>query len=387
MPPTVPFRKTALSLVGALALTLPFAGPASAEFDLPSTVALTAYDTGSTGFNQMIAIGGAFKDEAGVSLRVLPGKNDIARAAPLRQGRVPFSAFGVGHYMMQEGVFDFAGEDWGPQPVRMLMTNFAGKLGQAIAVTKTSGIETYEDLRGKRVAWIKGSPALNVNTESYLAYAGLTWDDVEKVEFGGYADSLTGMINGTTDAAFASMTAGGMYQVEASPEGLHWPRVDPANAEGVARMKDVAPYMRTMTATEGAVAETTEGGIPTAGYPYPAMIAMEETDADLVYNFTKAMYETFPAYQGKAPGIDGWALEQQSLEWVVPYHEGAIRYYEEVGAWTEAAQANNERMIERQKVLMDAWAELKAQAPADWDAAWSEARRKALADAGFKPVF
>ena len=61
----------------------------------------------------------------------------------------------------------------------------AGKLGQAIAVTKSSGIETYEDLRGRRVAYIKGSPALNVNTEAYLAYAGLTWDDVEAVEFGG----------------------------------------------------------------------------------------------------------------------------------------------------------------------------------------------------------
>ena len=117
------------------------------------------------------------------------------------------------------------------------------------------------------------------------------------------------------------------------------------------------------------------------------MIAMEETDADLVYNFTKAMYETFPAYQGKAPGIDGWALEQQSLEWVVPYHEGAIRYYKEVGAWTEAAQANNERMIERQEALMAAWEALKAEAPADWDAAWADARRKALTEAGFKPVF
>ena len=88
MPPTVAFRKPALAVAGALALAV--AGPAAAEFELPSTVALTAYDTGSTGFNQMIAIGGALKDEAGVSLRVLPGKNDIARAAPLRHAaRLP----------------------------------------------------------------------------------------------------------------------------------------------------------------------------------------------------------------------------------------------------------------------------------------------------------
>ena len=58
-----------------------------------------------------------------------------------------------------------------------------------------------------------------------------------------------------------------------------------------------------------------------------------------------------------------------------------------VGAWTEAAQANNERMIERQEALMAAWEALKAEAPADWDAAWADARRKALTEAGFKPVF
>ena len=377
----------AAGLVAAFALGAVAAVPASAEFKLPSTVAITAYDTGSTGFNQAVAIGAAFQDAAGVNLRILPGKNDIARAVPLRQGKVPFSAFGVGCYMMQEGVFDFANPDWGPQPIRALMTNFAGTLGQSLAVAADAGVKEYSDLRGKRVAWIKGSPALNTNTEAYLAYGGLTWDDVEKVEYGGYADSQKGLVNGTTDAVFASTTSGGMFQAEASPRGLYWPPIDPADTAAVGRMQDVAPYFRTMTATEGAVAATTEGGVPTAGYPYPALVAMESQDADLVYNMTKAMYETYPAYKGKAPGIDGWALEMQSMEWVIPYHEGAIRYYKEVGVWTDAAQAHNEAMIARQKVLMDAWTALKATDPADWETAWPEARREALKAAGLKVVF
>jgi hypothetical protein len=58
-----------------------------------------------------------------------------------------------------------------------------------------------------------------------------------------------------------------------------------------------------------------------------------------------------------------------------------------VGVWNDAAQANNDRLIERQAVLMAAWDKLKAEAPADWEAAWSEARRKALQDNGFEVVF
>ena len=64
-----------------------------------------------------------------------------------------------------------------------------------------------------------------------------------------------------------------------------------------------------------------------------------------------------------------------------------MRYYTEAGMWTDAAQAHNDALLERQKVLADAWAALKTEAPADWEAAWGDARRKALADAGFSIVF
>ena len=102
---------------------------------------------------------------------------------------------------------------------------------------------------------------------------------------------------------------------------------------------------------------------------------------------TKAMVELFPAYDGKAPGIGGWSIDKQDMEWVVPYHEGAIRFFKEQGIWSDAAQANNDRLLERQAVLQAAWDALKAEAPAEWEAAWAEARRKALADNGFDVVF
>ena len=99
------------------------------------------------------------------------------------------------------------------------------------------------------------------------------------------------------------------------------------------------------------------------------------------------MYELYDAYKGKAPGIDGWAMKFQNLQWVVPYHDGAIRYYKEAGAWSDEAQAHNDGLIARQKVLQDAWKALEAEKPADWDAAWDAKRREALTAAGLKVVF
>src|SRR5690606_32640537 len=102
-------------------------------------------------------------------------------------------------------------------------------------------------------------------------------------------------------------------------------------------------------------------------------------------NMTKAMVELFEKYDGKAPGIGGWALAKQDFEWVAPFHEGAIRYFKERGVWTDAAQANNDKLIARQKALAAAWKAFQEKGVADDD--WAEARRQALKDGGFDVVF
>jgi TRAP transporter TAXI family solute receptor len=377
--------KTFVAAVAAFGMSAAVAG--AADFKLPAQLSWTAYDTGSAGYNQAVAIGAALQDASGVNLRVLPGKNDVSRTEPLRQGRVQFSATGVGgSFMAQEGVFDFGAENWGPQPIRVLLANNGGAINLAVGVAGDEGIETFADLKGKRVAYIVGAPALNVNTEAYLAYGGLTWDDVERVDFGGFGASWTGLIEDQVDAAFASTNSGKAYEAASGPRGLFWPPVDPDNADGIAAMRKIAPFFQPNLATVGANIDGTDG-YQGAGYPYPVLTAIAKTETDLVYNMTKAMVELFPAYDGKAPGIGGWALDKQNMEWVVPYHEGAILYFKEVGLWTDAAQTHNDNLIKRQDVLMEAWEQLKADSPADWEAAWAEARRNALEAGGFEVVF
>lgn len=383
-------------LIAAAALVAA-AGPLAAqEVNLPDRLAWTAYGTGSAGYNQSVAIGAALQEAVGVNLRVLPGKNDIARTEPLRQGKVQFSANGVGgSFMAQEGVFQFGAENWGPQPVRVLAANNGGTVGLALAVAVEACEKvgkpncegfTYADMKGLRVSWVKGAPALNVNNAAYLAYGGLSWDDVERVEFGGFGDSWKGMIDGSTDAAFASTNSGRAYEAAAGPRGVYWPPVDGSNADAMARMQAIAPFFSPMIATVGATIDGTDG-IPTAGYAYPVLMTYAQQDADLAYNMTKAMHMFFDGYKDNAPGINGWALDKQNFQWVAPYHDGAIRYYKEIGKWTDADQAHNDNLIARQAALTEAWEELKAEGPDNWAEAWDAKRREALAAGGFAVVF
>src|SRR3546814_7076492 len=85
-------KRALAAFVSVAALT---AGPAlAADIELPTTIAWTAYDVGSTGYNQAVGIGSVIKNKIGSNLRVLPGKNDVSRMAPLRDGKVQFSATG-----------------------------------------------------------------------------------------------------------------------------------------------------------------------------------------------------------------------------------------------------------------------------------------------------
>ncbi|HUF81407.1 MAG TPA: hypothetical protein VMN03_09750, partial [Burkholderiales bacterium] len=56
---------------GALLAAALVAGAASAQVKLPPTLAWSAYDVGSGGYNQAVAIGNALKQKYNVSLRVL----------------------------------------------------------------------------------------------------------------------------------------------------------------------------------------------------------------------------------------------------------------------------------------------------------------------------
>src|SRR5438132_11899477 len=84
------------------------ASSAMAQVKLPPTITMTAYDTGTSGFNITVAIGKMMKDKYGSDTRVLPAGNDVARLQPLRANRATLSAMGVGVFFAQEGLFEFA---------------------------------------------------------------------------------------------------------------------------------------------------------------------------------------------------------------------------------------------------------------------------------------
>src|SRR5690606_23207841 len=128
------------------------------------------------------------------------------------------------------------------------------------------------------------------------AFANLTWNDVIKVEFGGFGAAMDGIIANQVDVAFASTISGHAYKIASSPRGLSHPIFPHKDKEGWARMNKIAPFFVPFMGTEGANMSK-DNPVEAATYPYPTLIAYAGQDTELVYNMTKAMVEFFPDYK------------------------------------------------------------------------------------------
>jgi len=358
----------------------------AADVKLPEQMAWTAYNTGTTGYNQSVAIGKALKDKYNVTLRVVPGKNDISRLTPVKAGKVGYSANGIATFFASEGVFQFADKAWGPMPIRMLLSA-SGSAGLSVAVAADKGIKTYADLKGKRVGYVRGGDALNVGIEGMLACGGLSWDDVEKVEFPGYGAAWEGMVNDQVDAMFASTLSGPTKKLEASPRGIFWPPTphDDENCwKGIAK---VAPYFVKRMVTKG-TGISKDKPYEGPAYPYPILMTLKGQNKNEVYSLTRALVEEYDNYSKAEPAAAGWKLENQVLDWVVPYHDGAIEYLKEAGVWKDEHQARNDELVKRQEILAEAWKGMDKSLEGDaFSKKWMEVRAAALEKAGLDPIW
>jgi TRAP transporter TAXI family solute receptor len=379
-----------ITTIAAMVLAGAAIAPAHAQdVKLPTSMAFTAYDTGTSGFNIAVGVGKMMKDKYGSDVRVLPAGNDVARLAPLRTGRAVLAWMGTGSYFAQEGVFEFGAKEWGPQAIQMTLSTVDCN-GLSVGVARDSGVKEWKDFRGKRLGFVVGSPALNQNALAIIAHAGLGKNDVKIVEFASYGAMWKGLLNNDADGAFGSTVTGPAKELESSPRGIVWPELDPNDKAAWERVRKVGAFFNPHNVTCGAGIEASKP-LKLATYPYPIATTYATQPADQVYALTKAMIAGYDAYKDAAPGSSGLEVKRQTKQWVIPFHPGAVKALKEAGNWTDADETFNNNLIKRQEVLAAAWKAYNgASAPAEpakFLAGWMAARKDALAKANMPNGF
>ena len=336
-------------LAAATALALAACGGAEVTEGMPEQIVWSTYGTGTSTYADVAAVADAITTNEGTSVRVITSDTAVGRLTPLREGQAQLARTGDEYIFGFEGDYDFANEEWGPQDLRVVWAPVAP---HGLMVKDDSGIETFEDLKGKKFPQITANPSVNNKLEAFLAYGGLTWDDVDVVEVG-YSDQPGALQNGKIDVLFQQVYGASLYELE-SAVPVRWLSMDDTSEEKVSAVEEIAPSTEI---GEFSGAPGQEEGETAMGLLYTVpVVTYAETDEETVTSIVAAINDNYEAYKDATATTDAWNLEQvQEAPKQVPFHPGLISYLEENDAWSAEAAATQEKLLARGDQLKEQW--------------------------------
>ena len=268
------------------------------------------------------ALGGTFADlistETGVKATAQVSQASAANMTGLQngEGEVAFVQTDIAFYAT-EGIEMFK------EPIDTISALGAlyPETVQLVTVAD-SGINSYEDLKGKKVSVGAPGSGTYANAEQLLAIHGLTMDDIQaqNLDFGESADSIQ---SGQIDAAF--ITAG--YPT-AAVEALNATKevsIVPVSAEKAEELIAKYPYYAVDTIPAGTYGLAED--VPAVSVL--AMLAVnKDLSEDLVYAMAKAIYSN----TGKISHAKGALIKAETaLDGIgIEIHPGAQKYFDEV---------------------------------------------------------
>lgn len=195
-----------------------------------------------------------------------------------------------------------------------------------IVTRADSGIASLADLKGKRVSVGAPGSGTEVNAQTLLAANGISFDDLnaQRLNFNETADALK---NGDIDAGFWSVGSPTSSILNLATTSAI--SILSLSADEIAKAREADP---TFAAVElpGGLYTGVDAPVATLGVPN-VLVVSAQTDADLVYAVTKAMFENIADLRAVHPAANETTPEFTMSATPVPLHAGSIRYFEEAG--------------------------------------------------------
>jgi TRAP transporter TAXI family solute receptor len=257
----------------------------------------------------------------------------------------------------------FSAANWGPQRLRVLWKGHDSE--NTLVVKGTSSIKAGADIKGKKVAYIPGNVSVNKINEAYLAFHNLKWEHVVKVNLPGFGEALKAIADGTIDTCMGGTAAAGVWEMQASPDGVRFLPMPSSDKAGWERLQKVCPFMYPTTAKGGLAAKDPKLRVEVAGYPAMMPIAYATVEDEVAYAVTKSIHVKYDWFKDRYSLLDEWTLENCDkglLNLTLPMHPGSVKYLKEVGAWKPQHEKWQSEMLRLEGDRIKAWNKALAEA-------------------------
>ncbi len=214
-----------------------------------------------------------------------------------------------------------------------------------LMVRGDSGITSIEQLRGKKVVInIKPNTSLTPLTLRILETAGLKEKDVVAMDSGGLIKNIDLVVQGRAVASAVAYSMPAVRKAHATtPGGI---RILPLGSLGTDAFMDAGV---SGTATLVATPAKTRPFIkePTKISAFQSFLnAGKAVNDDDAYLLVKTLHQNWKAMQKAYGPLRGVAQDKIAPATnPIPYHNGAVRYFKEIGIWTPANEKRQSEVM------------------------------------------
>lgn len=203
-----------------------------------------------------------------------------------------------------------------------------------IVVPEDSDIQKFEDIKGKVVSVGAAGSGNEVVVRSLLEMYGMTYDDFEPMYLN-FAESVDAFKAKQLDAFIyvTGMPAVGITDLSTT-EKFRFISLDDEVIEKAANGEAPGIFPYTL---EAGFYDQQEEEVKSVAINAQLIVNKDFPD-DLAYKFAKNMSENWETIAESHPAGEEWAQTEELLfrGAIVPFHKGAVEYYEEVGIWEKA---------------------------------------------------
>lgn len=216
--------------------------------------------------------------------------------------------------------------------LRIISSGSAVVLGYV--VREDSGIKSLADLKGKRVCIDYSSVSTRLDQEVVLQAAGLDIKkDIKVVPTAGVVEPVNAVMEGRSDATWASVGMSAVRELIAKVGGIFWlPLCDTPVGPRAKTLLDASPGI-TLRQVEAGKLPTVDNDTCLIFKPI-YLVTHKKMKSEVIYEIIKTIWNNNSELGDIHPMLKQWNHEAMvSNKVVIPYHEGAVRFYKEVGAW------------------------------------------------------
>ncbi|MBL4644864.1 MAG: hypothetical protein COA52_08445 [Hyphomicrobiales bacterium] len=296
--------------------------------------------TGSVFYTLGVGAGEIIRDVTGINTTVEPVGGSAANVNAIARGDIDmaiansFAAFSG--YMGQHAF---------KKPIDLRLAVQGQSSYRWIFVRSDAGIKTPKDLEGKTVIGARASlPELSEIMAALIAEFDLDESKINVVSTGNSKESIEAIRTGTVDAIIMPYSPRAGNIEKAMSDGAMVPLVISAKERDAVLARLPEAFFSIDQSAE--MFSNQPSVVPLVALK-SYLITSPQVDEDAIYSATKAMLENVERFGTFHAAGKRWTLKNTLSDPALPFHEGSIRYFKEIGVWTDELETTQRRLLSR----------------------------------------